>query len=104
MAPLPFLLHRGDGGATEMKDGMDMHIKSLLPCFRGQIKQPAVDGFTCGMDQHIHRAQAGFRFVGATSGLIGFAAIGEDNLASSAQCEDCMLRLPSVVVETATDE
>ncbi|MCG3777557.1 MAG: hypothetical protein JW388_0251 [Nitrospira sp.] len=85
-----FLLqfHVRHHGATEMINGVDMHVEGVHPLIWRDLDQFAIHGAASGMHEHIHRTQLGFCFAHDAGTVGGFAAIALNDFATPTERGD----------------
>src|SRR5262249_38037504 len=84
-------LHGGNNGTAEVKNGVDMHIKSLEPAFGCQLQEPSIDRPARRVDQDVDRAQLTNGFFDTTCSFPGATDIGQNHKALSSERLDAAL-------------
>jgi len=96
--------HAGNGGAAEMKDGVDMHIERRMPGFRRDLQQSAGDATAGRMHEDIQTAKKARGVFHDARAIRGDGAIGEDQFAAPAKGLDGLPGVAGVIVFVARHE
>jgi hypothetical protein len=96
--------HVGNGGAAEMKDGVDMDIERGMPGFGRDLQQAAGDAAAGGMDEDVETAKKARGIFHDAGAIGGDGAIREDQFAAAAEGLDRLPGVAGVVVFMARHE